>query len=119
MKVYCGIICTYYECGDESGNSDYTVGIYDDPQKAYDAAIEHLKKNYEYFEEDNRTYYSGCSGFADEAWEEVWEYELNTTSEECGRMAKDENGNWYNETKKIEEEMKSATYTPPIMQRCE
>lgn len=104
MKVYCGVICTYFECGDESGNDDYTVGIYDDPQKAYDAAVEFLYHNYEYSEED-KVYFGD---FANEAWEEVWEYELNASAQESGRMAKDENGNWYNETKKLEEKFKKG-----------
>ena len=100
MKVYCGVVCIYFECGDEHSNDDITVGIYDDPQKAYDAAVEYLHNNFEYSEED-KVYYGD---FANEAWEEVWEYELNASVQESGRMAKDENGNWYNETKKYAEE---------------
>ena len=97
MKVYCGYICIYSECGDEHSNDDITVGIYDDPQKAYEAAVEYLHYNFEYSEED-KLYFSD---FINEAWEEVWEYELNASANESGRMAKDENGNWYNETKKF------------------
>ena len=31
MKVYCGYICIYSECGDEHSNDEINVRIYEDP----------------------------------------------------------------------------------------
>ena len=43
-KVYLAIVNTYYECGDESDHSSVNIGIFTEPQKAYDACNEYLKK---------------------------------------------------------------------------
>lgn len=96
MKIYTGSVCSYYECGEDSGDDVSLVAICDSPEKAHNAVMEKLYYHYNY-DPDTNTYYGD---YADEAWEEIWEYELNGLNP-LGRMARDDNGNWFNEFEKI------------------
>lgn len=109
MKIYTGSAESYWNCGDESGNDTVLIGIFDSPEQAYNAAMEWIHNNFKY-DPDTNTYYGD---FADEIWEEVWEYELNKT-EPLGRMRKDDCGNWFNETKKMESDMNGQHYSKGV-----
>ena len=83
-KVYASICQTYYECGDESGNDYYIVGIFDNPADADNEGNRYLYETFKY-DDESGIYYGD---FANEAWIDVYEYELGST-EGGGLMAKD------------------------------
>lgn len=90
-KVYASVCETYWELGDEHYNGDTVIGIFENPEDAYNEGMRYMYENFEY-DLATDTYYGNM---ADEVWIRVYEYELGKAA--GGEvMIKNENGEWIN-----------------------
>ena len=93
-KVFICELHTNWSCGDEGGDCSVILGIYDDPEKANNAGLEHLHYNYHY-DEENGIYWDDY--YADEAWTIVRIFNLNedTPLDSLNVCVKKDDGKWY------------------------
>lgn len=92
-KLFTCVIQSVWNYGDMNGDNSWVLGIFDNPETAYNTGLDFLRRNFHY-DENDKVFFGDA--YADEVWVDIFAYELNQELKiDVNAKCEKRDGKWY------------------------